>query len=429
MFSSNNPNKQTVLFNQETLEVYPLQNNPEYSILISHSIKSIKELWAEVAPKNNLFLQSTYLQLLEEFPPEKMGFRYIVFFKNQQPIGLSYNQTFHLKIEDSLQQTAEGEEAQSNCIISAISRAIKKWFIKRADFNLLICGNMLLTGEYGFYFKEGTDKATAAALVQDSLESLQAALNAEQTKISIHLIKDYKIETADVLKTELQKDAYHPFLMQPSMHMDIRPNWDSFDNYLADMSSKYRVRAKRARKKGKEIVKKELSLEEIEANEVRIHELYKMIAEGAGFNAFLLHKQYFTELKRSLGDRYKLTAYFIDNQLVAFYTAIFNYEEMDAHFLGVDSAYNRTHQVYLNILYDLVNRAIEGQSKHIDFARTALEIKSSVGAVSQDMLCFFKHRGTISSKILPYVFDSLNPKEEWQPRSPFKSVESAVSVG
>ena len=142
MFSSNNPNKQTVLFNQETLEVYPLQNNPEYSILISHSIKSIKELWAEVAPKNNLFLQSTYLQLLEEFPPEKMGFRYIVFFKNQQPIGLSYNQTFHLKIEDSLQQTAEGEEAQSNCIISAISRAIKKWFIKRADFNLLICGNM-----------------------------------------------------------------------------------------------------------------------------------------------------------------------------------------------------------------------------------------------------------------------------------------------
>jgi len=77
---------------------------------------------------------------------------------------------------------------------------------------------------------------------------------------------------------------------------------------------------------------------------------------------------------------------------------------MDAHFLGVDEEYNREHQVYLNILYDLVNSAIEGGSKHIDFARTALEIKSSVDAVSQDLLCFFKHRSTISSKFLQVVF-------------------------
>jgi len=170
-----------------------------------------------------------------------------------------------------------------------------------------------------------------------------------------------------------------------------------------------------------------LSLEEIEAHEERIYELYKMIADGAGFNAFLLHKQYFTKLKRDLGDQYKLTGYFIDNQLIAFYTAIFNYKEMDAHFLGVDGAYNRAHQVYLNILYDLVNRAIEGKVERIDFARTALEIKSSVGAVSQDMLCFFKHRSTLSSKVLQLVFDSLNPKEEWQPRSPFKSKVVTIS--
>ncbi|CAA6810193.1 MAG: Unknown protein [uncultured Aureispira sp.] len=427
MFSSNNISKQLINANQQNIEVYPLSKNATYSIQIKNSIKDIQEVWDTVAPKENLFLQSTYLQTLENFPPEKMSFRYIIFYKENIPVGIAYNQIFKLNVEDSLQQSNEEEANKSNCLIRAFSNAAKKWFIKRAEFNLLICGNLLLTGEYGFHFKVPINEQQTASLIQDALDALQNILDKEQTKVSVHLLKDYKIETSEELKEQLKKETYHPFLMQPSMYMNIRPNWDCFDNYLGDMSSKYRVRAKRARKKGDAIVKKELSLEEIEAHEERIYELYKMIADGAGFNAFLLHKQYFTELKRDLGNCYKLTGYFIDGQLIAFYTAIFNYKEMDAHFLGVDGAYNRAHQVYLNILYDLVNRAIEGRVERIDFARTALEIKSSVGAVSQDMLCFFKHRSTLSSKVLQLVFDSLNPKEEWQPRSPFKS--DVIPVG
>lgn len=428
MFSSNNVSKQLINANQQNVEVYSLPKNTGYAIQVKNSIQEIKETWDSVAPKNNLFLQSTYLQTLENYPPEKMSFRYIVFYKDNLPIGIAYNQIFKLNVEDSLQQNNEEENTnKSNCLIRAFSNAVKKWFIKRAEFNLLICGNLLLTGEYGFHFNIPISEQQTASLIQDSLDALQNILDKEQTKVSVHLLKDYKIEDCQPLKEQLQKETYHPFLMQPSMYMDMRPHWDNFDSYLGDMSSKYRVRAKRARKKGKAIIKKELSLAEIELHEDRIYELYKMIADGAGFNAFLLHKQYFTALKRDLGDQYKLTAYFIDDQLIAFYTAIFNYQEMDAHFLGVDGAYNREHQVYLNILYDLVNRAIDGQVERIDFARTALEIKSSVGAVSQDMLCFFKHRSTLSSKILQFVFDSLNPKEEWQPRSPFKS--DVVSVG
>jgi hypothetical protein len=426
MFSSSNSNKQIIPINNKEIKAHPLKNETAYNIRVTDSIHNIKEIWDSVAPKENLFLQSTYLKTLEDFRPEKMSFKYVIFYKDNLPVGISYNQIYRLKIEDSLQeQHKDGEEPKSSyCVIEAISKSIKKWFIKRADFNLLICGNLLLTGEYGFYFKD--ESLNSAGLIQDSLDTLQTILATEQTKISIHLIKDYKVESSQPLETELKKTAYHPFSMQPCMYMDVRPNWLNFDDYLNDMSSKYRVRAKRARKKGTSIVKKEFSLEEIEANEERIHELYKMIADGVGFNAFLLHKKYFTELKRSLKENYKLTAYYIDGEIVAFYTSIFNYHEMDAHFLGVDSSYNRTHQVYLNILYDLVNEGIEAKSKRIDFARTALEIKSSVGAVAQEMICFFKHQGTISGKILPLVFDSLNPKEEWQPRSPFKVTSTAT---
>ncbi|MFK7797086.1 MAG: GNAT family N-acetyltransferase [Aureispira sp.] len=418
--------KQALSINSTT--AVPLTNTT-YHIKFSKSITELAESWDAAAPKDNLFLQYAYLNALEQFPPAEMSFKYAVVYKGQEAIAVLYQQIFHLNVEESLQQTKE-EEAETNkqnCIIKAFSNAIKRWFLKRAEFNLLISGNLLLTGEYGSYFHPSIDEQERAVILRNSLEFIQHQLDKEGTKISVHLIKDYSVENCTTLKPQLQKHTYHPFLMQPSMSMDLRPHWATFEDYLGDMSSKYRVRAKRARKKGKAIVKKILSLEEIKANEERIYTLYKSIADNAGFNAFLLHPQYFTMLKEHLGDHYRLTAYYIEDELVAFYTAIFNGSEMDAHFLGVDASYNREHQVYLNILYDLVNLGIESKSERIDFARTALEIKSSVGAVSQDLLCFFKHRNTISSKFIQVVFDNLNPKEEWQPRQPFKVDKASVS--
>jgi hypothetical protein len=402
--------------------MYPLPNHSQITIKVHNSINNIKEDWNQAAPKDNLFLQADYLEMLEQHPPAKMSFKYVIFMKNNQAIGIAYHQVFRLSVEESLQTPIEvaPKDKSPACIVRAISNAVKKWFIKRADFNLLICGNLLLTGEYGFYFQSGYTKAQQAEIIQDSMQQVQSILDSENQKISIHLIKDHPQEVSQPIEDTLKNQNYHGFLMQPGMQMAIRPEWNTFDDYLASMTSKYRVRARRARKKGVAIVSKELTLEEIEANEQQIYTLYKEIAEGAGFNAFLLEESYFTALKRTLGDRYKLTAYYIDNQLVAFFTAIFNHNEMDAHFLGVDGNYNKEHQVYLNILYDLVNLGIEHKASHIDFARTALEIKSSVGAEAQDLMCFIKHRNTVSSKFINLIFDYINPKEEWQPRSPFK---------
>lgn len=420
LHSNSTSNKNSNILSENSF--FTLKTNSEIKIQISSSITPIKAIWDQAASNENLFLQTDYLEMLEKFPPEKMSFRYIIFFEGKTPIGVSYHQIFKLKVEDSInkEEATKEEEKKGYCLINAISGAIKKWFIKRADFNLLISGNLLLTGEYGFYFDTKYDKAKTACLLQESMDVLQNILDKNKEKITIQLIKDHYKEEAVTLEDTLKSRNYHSFLMQPCMKMEVRPSWTDFDTYLSDMSSKYRVRAKRAKKKGAKIVKKELSLAEIEENESRIHSLYKEIADGAGFNAFLLHPSYFTELKRALGDNYKLTAYYIDNKLIAFYTAIFNYGEMDAHFLGVDGSYNREHQVYLNILYDLVNTGIENQCTGLDFARTALEIKSSIGAVAHDMVCFIRHRNTISTKFLNLMFDSINPEEKWQPRSPFK---------
>ena len=47
------------------------------------------------------------------------------------------------------------------------------------------------------------------------------------------------------------------------MMMDIQNHWDSFDAYLEDLLSKYRVRAKRAIKAASRLKRTEINLEEI----------------------------------------------------------------------------------------------------------------------------------------------------------------------
>lgn len=416
--------KRIINKDEQPIELYPLKDDVLHAVQIVNSLADIEDIWDELAPKDNIFLQSPYLTTLETNAPEGMGFNYMVFYEDIQPVGIAYTQTFNINVQDSIKEEKETEN--SACLIRGFMNAIKKWVIKKADFKLLICGNLLLTGEHGYYFSEGIADKKVSELVQQGIDRLHQVL--EQTeKVHIQLFKDFLPET-EAIQAKLVETSYHKFSIQPSMHMYLPSEWETFDDYLNAMSSKYRVRARRAAKKGKDLVKKELSLTEIETNEEEIYSLYKSIADGAGFNAFLLHPSYFTALKRNLGDDYKLVGYYLEGKLVAFCTSIMNGTELEAHFLGVDSEANREYQIYLNILYDFVRMGIYHKKESLNLARTALEIKSSVGAVPQNMYCYLKHRSSLSSKFIKIVFDSFNPKEEWQQRRPFKDKNLALGA-
>jgi hypothetical protein len=192
------------------------------------------------------------------------------------------------------------------------------------------------------------------------------------------------------------------------------------DAYLGAMSTKYRTRAKRAFKKLDGIERRKLSYQEIQDELPTIYRLYKDIANNAGFNMVDLNEQYLAALQRDLSDHFTMYAYYLDGKLVAFYTTIRNHEELDAHFLGYEKALNHDYQLYLNILYDIVRSGLETGCKRIVFARTALEIKSSVGAVAHELSCYLRHQNTVVNKFVPTILDYLKPVEAWHARHPFK---------
>jgi len=196
--------------------------------------------------------------------------------------------------------------------------------------------------------------------------------------------------------------------MQPNMIFELDPNWRTFQDYIDSLSSKYRVRMKRAFKKAAEIRKESLDATSILKNKKRIHQLYLGVANNSDFNSAELHEDY-------------LTGYYLEDQLIGYYTTIKNHSELEAHFLGFDYEQNVIHQTYLNILFDIVKEGIMSGVEKIVFARTALEIKSSVGATPEEMYFYARHRSNFSNRVLQTMVEYLQPKSpKWIQRHPFK---------
>ena len=213
---------------------------------------------------------------------------------------------------------------------------------------------------------------------------------------------------------------FSEFTFHPNMVLKLRENWQIFDDYMNDISSKYKVRARKAFKCLDGIEKIELTHNQIFSFQGRLHELYKLIVDTQDFNMVALNESYMADLKRQLGDQFRIFGYFLNGELIGYYTTIKNHDELEAHFLGFEPKLNREYHIYHNMLFDILKLGIEQQVKSVVYARTAMEIKSTLGAVPHQMLCYIRASNRLTNKVLPPIVDYLRPSSDWLPRNPFK---------
>ncbi len=412
-----NETKDSTRMQAAPLNLHAENFKDDYSLVVFDQLSAKVDEWEQLVP-DNIFFSSAFLGLIEETPPQGIKPFYAIISKQDRQIAVLSMQMKEIDLSESMNMDEGFKTANA---FQRFTLAIRRRATGLAKFNTLICGNVLLTGEYGFHFADST------ILYKDQFTIIETALNAIVKLLATKgypcgpiLMKDY-YKDKELSLNKLDNSKFSEFAVQPNMILNIPEDWNAFEDYLSAMKSKYRVRAKRAFKKlGDAVVKKELSIEDIQLHEKRIFDLYKETASDADFNLFTLPLNYFSELKQKLDHKIKIVAYFLDGEMIGYYTILFNTEYMEAHYLGYDKSKNAQHQIYLNMLYDLIKEGIDARVDKIQFARTALEIKSSVGAVPYDMLCYLKHKTTWKNKFLPKLLSFMVPEKEWQPRSPFK---------
>ncbi len=387
-----------------------------YSIAVKDDIRSLAPFWDELA-KDDILLSSQYLEVLEKAPLEDIKYKYGVVLRDDQSVGIIYWQVKKFSLSQSL-----NIHSHSNNFIDKIFTSVKKWGAKMINDNLLVVGNVSLTGDYGYRFCDSVDDNLHAPLVHGASKAIIDLAKSYGIKIKTIMVKDFELAD-DRLSSKFQHAEYTPYSADPTMIVEIDPQWKSFDDYLSAMKSKARVRVRRAKKLGQSFVVKTLSLDDLKQNSQTIYNLYLKIAAYSTFNLFTLHPDYFVMLKQSLGDAVEIFGVYLDGEFVAFYSTIRDGDQMHGHFLGYEQSLNKDYQLYLNMLYWLMEKAIDNNVQSLELSRTALEIKSSIGAEPHHLAVYTHAHNKLLNRMMKKVVPYFIPDNTWRARSPFKEVK------
>ncbi|MGV3461235.1 MAG: 8-amino-7-oxononanoate synthase [Flavobacterium sp.] len=378
----------------------------QYSFTIYTSAAALPAGWDAIA-QPNIFLSKAYLSVLEKAAPENMQCHFIGLFADGKLCGVALAQYLNLSNVATFGQQEE------------VKFSLRRYIFKKFSSHILFIGNNMLTGQNAYVLADGFAETDALKPMHDALQSLVKSYRKKCIVINVLGVKDFdETEMPDFEAAGFK--GFHRFTTQPNMIFSIPQQWESIDGYLADLNTKYRTQYNRSRKKADGITKCKLSVEDIIIYEQRIQELYLTVAGNASFNTFHLPANHFRIFKEELGDDFLLYGYFEGNKLVGFSTLIKNGDDFDTYFLGYDDTIQREKMLYLNMLYDMAAYAIKKKYKHVVFGRSAMEIKSSVGAKAVPVFGVIKHTNPFINRFMGRLFTYFDPKVNWKERNPFK---------
>ncbi|RKE98797.1 GNAT family N-acetyltransferase [Ichthyenterobacterium magnum] len=380
---------------------------------IYNTVNELPDSW-DALPILDVFLKTPFLKALEASCPSNISSYYLAVFKNEKLAGIAIIQRVEMYLDDMFRRTSNNKLKQiAKQIISRIVRG-----------NALVVGNLMHTGQHGLFYDyklinqdEFLDKIFEG--IKELSETIKQKFN---KKIRIIAFKDY-FENDTIHKSIdfFKKNKLYKVQVQPNMMFSVPEDWKTPQDYISAFNKKYRRRYKAARKKGLDIACKELTLDDIKDNQDKLFQLYQNVSDNARVNSFKLHKNHFFNLKRNLKEDFKVFGYFLDDELVGFYTLILNNEALETYFLGYSQSLQHKYQMYLNMLFNMACFGIENGFKTIVYARTAMEIKSSIGAKPNTMHIYLKHTNHfIANTLLKLIVKYMNPIRQWEERHPFK---------
>lgn len=361
--------------------------------------------------------RSTYLRALQQGSGPDSHFVFPEIRVDGEVVALGCFQELHLSREAffELGQWFPNESG----LIQRLEHAFKGLISKREGvMKILVAGNCQISGPYGLFFHPDFPLSLRAEL----WSALLRRLSADAGTYSITLIKDIPEQGADY-KVFSNAGDFNETRALPVMKMEIQPEWQRFDDYLKALSAKYRIRAKAALKKGQPLELQLWGRAELSQHGERIMELYEQVFARAQFRLRKIDLSYFLSLF-DLDPDFRFRVWLHQGKPVGFSTLLLNGKQADAHLVGIDYEANKSFSLYLNILYQYVSDAIELRMRTLDLGRTAMEIKSSVGAVPVNYPVFVKLKNPLLNSLACLLAGKSDP-EPWIQRHPFRQEEQA----
>ncbi|GAA4967783.1 GNAT family N-acetyltransferase [Algibacter aquimarinus] len=379
---------------------------------IYRNTSEIPKAWDEL-PIQDVFLKLDFLKGLEASFPSNISSYYLSVFKDENLVGIAIIQRVKMYAEDIFRNN--GANTLKQFAKQVVSKIVKG--------NALVVGNLMHTGQHGVYFKnEAIAQNDYLSQLENAIDDLILEIKTKfNKKVRIVVFKDYfENDTIHENTSFFKANNLFKIQLQPNMVFEVADRWKSENDYVLDFNKKYRRRYRTARKKAANLNYRELDTDYLKQNSDTIFKLYETVSDNASVNSFKLKKDHFYQLKSHLKENFKVFGVFLNESLVGFYTLILNNKTLETYFLGYNKELQHQHQMYLNMLFNMAAFGINNGFKTIVYARTAMEIKSSIGAKPQTMHVYLNHTNSfVANTVLRCIVKYMNPIQKWEERHPF----------
>jgi hypothetical protein len=358
--------------------------------------------WSAVTAHDSLFLSRRYLQVLESAGPENIRQRYALIFQNKTPVAAIAAQSVTVSVS-RLRRKSSGNGR-----------------LDQLEEKMLVCGNLLSWGMHGISFAPNVDHNPIWPAVAEAIYRLRRVdkLFGDTAFVMVKDIPDAYANAA----TALSRFSYRELETEPNMVLDIAPQWKSYDDYLASLTSKYRKQAKQIEK---EVAAAGGVVEEIKSNQIardaeQLHALYLQTHKNARLRLVTLPVTFLPTLADRLGDDMRFTILKRGDELLGFVTTVKDGDTAVGYYIGFDRKANAEIPIYFRLLQSVVGHANDLGCKQLSLGRTALEPKARLGARPDPMRIWIRHRIPMLNLIVRGLLHTIDDHEEPPERNPFK---------
>jgi hypothetical protein len=292
---------------------------------------------------------------------------------------------------------------------------LTKVLLRCKNVQLLVLGHLFRHDEPYMFFSENINVEEQKKIVDQVIKELE-----KHFSTTAIFLKDLPSQLGELFSTEYK---YNSFKNDVGMDLKIKKVWKSFADYELALKHKYVQRLRKTQKAFSDVVVRELSTEDVELHKLEIYNLYLQVCKNQNITLGLLNPEYFVNFKRCMDKKLLVHGFYYNNKLVAFSTAILKHNVLDMNYIGFDYAFNGKLQLYFNMLFYFVEKAIDLKCEKLFLGRTALEAKAILGCTPVKLYGYYKINNGLLARITNWFTtkESTEQGELWQGRHPFKS--------
>lgn len=254
-------------------------------------------------------------------------------------------------------------------------------------FPLRVMGPLLGSGDHAYRFIPSISANEAQDLATTTLPALPLR---NGFKPRAYLIKDFLAPPNAPERIAGGRSWHRKWVdleFDPLMRIPINPEWTALEHYMGELKTKARTKVKRILTCSGDCEIEELTFDEVVAHANLLESLYKLVYEEAGFRLGELRAADLVQTKSTWQNQFRISVLRVGGEILGFQCGFITPETVEAFFVGFDRNQHKELALYQRMLVEFIRWGIEAGSREVVMGRTALDIKSSVGAMPERLYC------------------------------------------